>query len=173
VSWIIGAKTTASAACPNPDTLRAMSDVHGERLEAIARSLGIGALDRHILLCAEQTTPRCCSYEESAAVWEHLKGRLKDLGLAAAPPRWRGSNLDDPPPPGEAALPGRVLRTKVDCLRICEQGPIAVVYPDGTWYRGVTVDVIDRIIDEHLIAGAPVIEFVFAVDDLSSHGGVD
>ena len=136
------------------------------RLETIASALSIGRIRRHIFLCAEQATPRCAPREETARVWAHLKRRLTEEGLASPAPAWRGDLSADPPPtpPGS----GTVLRSKVDCLRICEQGPIAVVYPDGTWYRGVTVEVLDRIIDEHLVGGRPVVEHVFAVDELAA-----
>ena len=132
------------------------------RLTAIATSLSIGAATRHVFLCAEQTTPRCSTHAESSAVWKHLKRRLKESGLTSPPPPWQGSPDAGPVEPGT----GTVLRTKADCLRICEQGPIAVVYPEGVWYRGVTIPVIDRIVDEHLVGGRLVAEHVFAVAPL-------
>lgn len=129
------------------------------RLSVISEALSIPRVERHLFLCAEQTNPRCSTREQSAEVWRHLKRRLKELGLASAPPPWQGK-------PEEAALvppgDGCVLRSKVDCLRVCEQGPIAVVYPDGVWYHSVDVEVMDRIIAEHLLAGRPVEDHVFA-----------
>ena len=136
-----------------------------ERIEAIADALSIGRLERHVFMCADQTTPRCAPAAETNAVWRHLKGRLKDLGLASAPPRWHG-DLSAPTHQRSSGA-GSVLRSKVDCLRICEMGPIAVVYPDGTWYHSVTVEVMDRIITEHLIGGQPVDSHVFARDTLA------
>ncbi len=135
-----------------------------QRLDAIAEALSIPRAQRHIFLCADQTTPKCASYEATHALWSHLKSRLKELGLTSPPPSW-GGNPGAEASAGEPGT-GTVLRSKVDCLRICEQGAICVVYPEGTWYAGLDREKLDRVIDEHLVGGRPVQDLMFAVGDL-------
>ncbi|NEO82805.1 MAG: ferredoxin [Spirulina sp. SIO3F2] len=121
-----------------------------ETLNDIVISLGIPQISRHIFLCADQTKPKCCPKDESITVWNHLKARLKELGL--------DTPTDD--------RPSCIFRTKANCLRVCAAGPILVVYPDGVWYRNVTVEVCDRIIEEHLLQNQVVEEYVLCTHPL-------
>jgi (2Fe-2S) ferredoxin len=114
-------------------------------LSAVAQ-YGLGRIQRHIFLCADQSEPKCAPKEQTLAAWEFLKRRLTELGLTS------GASV--------------VYRTKANCLRMCVQGPIALVYPEGTWYHSANPDVLERIIQEHLIGGVPVEDYLFATDPL-------
>ncbi len=132
-------------------------------ISELVQKLGLTKINRHIFLCCDQAKPKCCTREQSLLSWQYLKRRLKELGL-------------DKPTEGTSQC---IFRTKADCLRICEDGPILLVYPEGVWYRHATPEVIEEILQKHILNNQIVEKYFFHQQvltlstDFNSHSEMD